>query len=190
MIGIPLVGAGLTRRPCWRRLRGPVVGLAVLLAGALAGFADGYRINLSPSEPLGLWRVLPAHHLARSLARGEDVGFCAPVRPYPFLEAGDCPDGLMPFVKQIVGLPGDQIVETDKGVTVNGHGLPHSRPHRRSISAALPLPQWRGRVTLSAGEYWTYGGNDPGLSFDSRYWGPLRRARIRFIARPVLTLGD
>ncbi|MHB1528620.1 MAG: S26 family signal peptidase [Acidiferrobacteraceae bacterium] len=186
MIVTPLVCAGLTRRPRWRRLRGPAVGLAALLAGALAGFANGYRINLSPSEPLGLWRVLPVRHLAR----GDDVGFCAPVHPYPFLEAGVCPDGLMPFVKQIVGLPGDRIVETDRGVTVNGQELLHSRPHRRSMGAAIPLPQWRGRLTLSADEYWTYGGNDPGLSFDSRYWGPLRRARIRFIARPVLTLGD
>lgn len=190
MIRLPLVCADFTHRPRWRRVRAPVVALVALLVGALAGFANGYRINLSPSEPLGLWRVLPAGHLAHALARGDDVGFCAPVHPYPFLEAGVCPDGLMPFVKQIVGVPGDRIVETDRGVTVNGQRLPHSRPHQRSTSLAISLPQWRGRVTLSVDEYWTYGGNDPGLSFDSRYWGPLRRARIRFIARPVLTLGD
>ena len=93
----------------------------------------------------------------------------------------------MPFVKQIVGLPGDWIIETDDGVTVNGQRLPHSRPRRRSIRGGLRLPQWRGRVTLAPGMYWTYGGNDPALSFDSRYWGPLQRARIRFIARPVFT---
>ncbi|MHB8348574.1 MAG: S26 family signal peptidase, partial [Acidiferrobacterales bacterium] len=154
---------------------------------AALALAAGYRINLSPSEPLGLWRVVSVRPSARSLRRGDDVGFCAPVRPYPFLELGACRDGLMPFVKQIVGLPGDRIVETDRGVTINGHWLPHSRPRLRSIHGGIRLPQWRGHFTLGPGVYWTYGGNDPALSFDSRYWGPLQRARIRFIAQPLLT---
>lgn len=159
----------------------------MLVGGAVLALAAGVRINLSPSEPLGLWRVVPVRPSARALRRGDDVGFCPPVRRYPFLEPGTCRSGLMPFVKQIVGLPGDRITETDRGVTVDGRRLPHSRPHRRSIHGGIRLPQWRGRMTLGPGVYWTYGANDPGLSFDSRYWGPLRRARIRFIVQPLLT---
>lgn len=173
---------------CYRqRLRAPAGVFMGLLGIVALVLAEGYRINLSPSEPLGLWRVVPVRPSVQSLRRGDDVGFCAPVRPYPFLEPGICRNGLMPFVKQIVGLPGDRIVETDGGVTINGHWLPHSRPRQRSVRGGVRLPQWRGRVTLAPGRYWTYGGNDPALSFDSRYWGPLERARIRFIAHPVFT---
>ena len=173
-------------QPHWRRLRVPAGGLTVLLVGMGWALAAGYRINLSPSEPRGLWRVLPVRALAGSLVRGDAVGFCAPVRPYPFLEPGSCRNGLMPFLKQIVGIPGDRIAETDRGVTINGQRLPHSRPRARSIRNGVRLPQWRGRITLGPGQYWTYGANDPRLSFDSRYWGPLGRARIRFMAEPIL----
>ncbi|MHB1952327.1 MAG: S26 family signal peptidase [Sulfobacillus sp.] len=162
------------------------MGLAVLGALAGAGLAAGYRINLTPSEPLGLWRVWPATTAPR---RGDTVSFCAPVPEYPFLDRGICPRGLMPFLKEIVGVPGDRIVETDRGVTVNGMRLPHSRPHRMAVGYLVRLPRWRGRMMLKPGVYWTYGSHDPRWSFDSRYWGPLARTRIRFLARPVWTVG-
>jgi len=177
----------LRLRPDWRVVRAPALGLAVLLAAAGAGWATGGRINLTPSEPLGLWQVLPSAAVPH---RGDYVSFCAPVHGYPFLDRGTCPNGLMPFLKEIVGVPGDRIVETARGVTVNGRWLPGSRPFAKAPGDALALPQWRGRLTLAPGEYWTYGSGDSRRSFDSRYWGPLPRARILFIARPMLTTGE
>ncbi len=173
-------------RPRWRlqAVSGLIACAAVL--GLMAAWGDnaGYRLNLTPSEPVGLWRITRGG-IPR---RGEYVGFCAPVARYPFLEAGKCANGLMPFVKEIVGVPGDRIVETGNGVTVDGRGLPESRPHRRARDGTR-LPQWHGHMTLGPGRYWTYGSGDPEWSFDSRYFGPLPRGRIRFVAHPVWTVG-
>lgn len=170
----------------WRRIRAPIIGLTVSGLVAAMGFALGYRVNLTPSEPLGLWRVEP---MTASPRRGDFIGFCAPVPGYPFLDRGLCPDGLMPFLKTIVGVPGDRIVETAHGVTVNGLPLPHSRPRRRARGYGTRLPHRYGTFTLAPNEYWTYGTHDPGRSFDSRYWGPIRQRRIRFLARPLWTFG-
>ncbi len=167
----------------WRAVRTPAALLTAMAVLAGSGWVAGVRVNLTPSEPVGLWRVRRG-----APRRGDYIGFCAPVRKYPFLEAGSCPNGVMPFLKEIVGVPGDSIVETDQGVVIDGRRLPRSRPLPRARDG-VALPRWRGRLTLPPGEYWTYGGGDPELSFDSRYFGPLPRARIRFVVRPVLTTG-
>ncbi|MGO6944738.1 conjugal transfer protein TraF, partial [Rhizobium johnstonii] len=37
-----------------------MAALVVILAIG-TGLAGGYRINLTPSEPLGVWRIVPLH---------------------------------------------------------------------------------------------------------------------------------
>ena len=67
--------------------------LILLLAGALlalllAAGPAGYRLNLTPSMPLGLWRlVVPSVY-----PRGATVAVCPPVDA-PFLPRGSCPIG-------------------------------------------------------------------------------------------------
>lgn len=172
-------------RPRWRRI---LVPAAMVLAGAAvlaAAGAAGLRINISPSEPIGLWQVRGVTSQI-ALRPGDMVTFCAPVHHYAFLEPGNCPNGLAPFLKQIAAGPGDVVREDSRGVTIDGHELPDSRPLARAVGYDIALPQWRGQITLAAGQYWTYGSGWPRLSFDSRYWGPLPRVLIRNVASPVL----
>jgi type IV secretory pathway protease TraF len=43
---------------------------------AAAAFTGGYRLNLTPSEPLGLWRI---EKLQRPVAIGDLVFLCPPM---------------------------------------------------------------------------------------------------------------
>ncbi|MHB8564978.1 MAG: S24/S26 family peptidase [Acidiferrobacteraceae bacterium] len=86
--GIPREAAPLRRvgprASAYRRLGRGVAPLALLVGAGLYGL----RINLTPSEPIGVW------HLHRGAPRmGDFVTLCPPLtRPYPFLERGTCPD--------------------------------------------------------------------------------------------------
>lgn len=142
---------------------------------------SGLRVNLTPSEPIGLWRV---HRGAPHV--GDFVTLCPPLhRTYPFLDRGACPDGVMPFLKKIVAGPGAQIRVTSRGVLIDGRVLAHSAPLRIAPGYGTVLPRRLGAWRLRRGQYWTYGAGDPRLSFDSRYWGPIPRRDILRIATPL-----
>ncbi|MHB8347886.1 MAG: S26 family signal peptidase [Acidiferrobacterales bacterium] len=160
-----------------RRLLWGAVFLALLVGAGLSGL----RVNLTPSEPIGVWRL---HRGAPHV--GEFVTLCPPLtRPYPFLEHGTCPGGVMPFLKEIVAGPGARIRETVHGVAVNGHRLPDSAPLRIAPGTGTVLPRRFGTGRLPRHAYWTYGAGDPRWSFDSRYFGPVPRRDLRRVATPV-----
>ncbi len=194
-------GFSFSRAPCtttrprhWKRLL-PVAVAGVMVALAVTAWDNGdWRLNLSPSEPMGIWSVTPITPGTR-LRVGDVVTLCPRLPsgyPYGWLEdknphaADACADGRAPFLKTIVAGPGDVVRETGRGVTIDGHPLPDSRPLPFTTSKPqVRLPQWRGTVTLKAGEYWAYGAGDPRFSFDSRYWGPFRQAKVRGVAHSV-----
>jgi conjugative transfer signal peptidase TraF len=180
------------RRPQWRRLI-PVAITGAIIASAVIAWNNGdWRLNLSPSEPMGLWSVQP-YRADDSLHIGEIITFC------PHLPAGydyswlgrdqvsnACTGGGTPYVKTIVAGPGDVVHEDRHGVTINGVPWPDSRPLPFTTSKPqLALPQWRGTITLKAGQYWAYGAGDPRFSFDSRYWGPFSRSQVQSVAHPI-----
>src|SRR5512143_555275 len=106
----------------FRSLRFPTLVTGAVLTGLAAAGVAGYRINLTPSMPLGIWRMVAASEYARGVV----VAVCPPVDA-PFLPRGSCPLGMQPLLKQIVGVPGDVITVTPAGVSINGGPLlPHS----------------------------------------------------------------
>jgi conjugative transfer signal peptidase TraF len=146
---------------------------------AAAGKA-GYRVNLTPSMPLGLWRVVAA--FPADYHRGQAVAVCPPVDA-PFLPRGSCPLGMQPLLKEIVALPGDVVTVTFAGVSVNGDPpLPHSPPLAQTLDGQ-PLPQWLGTWRLTG--YWLYGAGSP-RSFDSRYFGAVPAGCLQGVAYPVV----
>ncbi len=180
-------------RPCWKRLL-PVAVAGMLISGAVTAWDNGdWRLNLSPSEPMGIWSVTPLAP-GTKLHAGEIVTLC-PRLPsgyhYGWLKdknhaANACADGRAPYIKTIAAGPGDVIHENHHGVTINGKLLPDSRPLPYTTSKPqVRLPQWRGTVTLKAGQYWAYGAGDPRFSFDSRYWGPFLQSQVRGVAHPI-----
>jgi conjugative transfer signal peptidase TraF len=154
----------------------------VILAGGLLGF----RVNLTPSEPLGLWRIRP---LNRPATDGDLVFICPPrtkvmrqagVRGY--LKSGLCPSGYAPLIKTIAALSG-QMVSIGRVVRIDGKELGHS-----TLSAAdgqgRPLLPFGGGL-IPPGDVYLHS-NFPG-SFDSRYFGPIPASGILGFAKEVMT---
>lgn len=162
----------------WRRRNGLLLLGGLLLALRYAAEVGGYRFNLSPSMPLGLWRVVATP--PTDYRRGQAVVVCPPIDA-PFLPRGGCPLGMQPLLKQLVGLPGDVVTVTPAGVSVNGQRLPHSAPLTQTADGQ-PLPQQRGSGRLNG--FWLYGTDSP-RSFDSRYFGAVPLHCLRGVVRPL-----
>ena len=161
------------------------VALVLTGIGAECAHCTGWRLNLTGSEPRGLYRLEPIR--VTMLARGALVALCPPawVTPaaFPFYMTGTCPGGGRALLKTVVGIPGDRVEASTAGVRINGVPLADSAARRRSDRYQIRLPNWRGATVLGKGQYWVYGsGARPRLaarSFDSRYFGPVSTSQLR-----------
>jgi conjugative transfer signal peptidase TraF len=170
------------RRSNWHRLRWPAA-IGMTVASALgSAWATGWRFNTTPSEPLGLYRLAPMT-AQTVIHRGALISFCPPVALYPFMVHGGCPNGGAPFLKTVVGVPGDVVDVSAAGVSVNGQLLLQSRVivHPKAWPG-LTLPADFGAHRLASGQYWAFGSGDPKRSFDSRNWGVVQRDRLIAVA--------
>ncbi|MBN7807746.1 conjugative transfer signal peptidase TraF [Agrobacterium rubi] len=156
---------------------------AILLTVTAA--IGGYRINLTPSEPLGLWRIIPLH---RPVAVNDLVFICPSetaamreARARGYLRSGFCPGGVAPLIKTVIAIAG-QHVDIGDSVTVDGRTVPSSdlalcdgrgRPLTPFPSGVVPL----GHVFLHS--------PFPG-SYDSRYFGSVPASGILGLGEEVL----
>lgn len=162
-------------------------GAALVVSGvAAAGLIGGYRLNLTPSEALGLWRIEATE---QDLAVGDLVFVCPPAIG-PFVEAhklgylrrGLCAGGLAPLLKSVAALPG-QRVDIGDHVVVDGIPVPSSDV-RRTDGAGRAIAPYRGAVVPVAHLFLH---SSFASSYDSRYFGPIPDAGLLGLARPVLT---
>ncbi|NTF44037.1 conjugative transfer signal peptidase TraF [Rhizobium sp. AC27/96] len=155
----------------------------VLVVTALAG---GYRINLTPSEPLGLWRFVP---LDRPAAVDDLVFICPPAtaemreaRARGYLRPGSCPDGVAPLIKTVIAVAG-QHVEIGADVSVDGRPVFSSRLASRDGSDRPLVPFTSGIVPPG----YVFLHSSFSGSYDSRYFGPVPTSGILGLAQEVLT---
>lgn len=174
-------------RPLRRRYALLALGLALPLALLMAGFAGGLRLNLTPSYPLGLWRIVP---LDRSVAVGDLIFICPPQTPAfetarerGYVRHGLCPGWSSPLIKTVAALGGAH-VEVGESVNIDGSSAPHSQP--RPVDAeGRTLEPWSGG-DVPAGDLFLlsqYAG-----SYDSRYFGPIPADGLLGLAQPILTV--
>ncbi|MUZ74451.1 conjugative transfer signal peptidase TraF [Agrobacterium vitis] len=164
-----------------------LVAAASIVAGATsAAIIGGYRINMTPSEPLGLWRIVT---LDRPAAIGALVFICPPQTPTMqvargrgYLRFGTCPSGLAPLIKTVVAVAG-QRVEIGSGVTIDGRRVASSDLAKRD-GKGRPLMPFTGGIV--PGNHVFLHSSFKG-SYDSRYFGPLPASGILGLAQPVLT---
>ncbi|MBB3237068.1 conjugative transfer signal peptidase TraF [Phyllobacterium endophyticum] len=165
----------------------PVLVTSVaLLTIAAGGWFGGYRLNLTPSEPLGLWQIEP---LTRPLSVGDMVFDCPPSSKEfalaverGYVHRGLCPVGVAPLIKTVVALSG-QRVEIGSDVVIDRLPLPNSAV-RPSDGAGRPLHPFAGGIVPS-GHLFLH--SDFASSYDSRYFGPVPETGLLGLARPVLT---
>lgn len=165
-----------------------VLGFATALTAcvAAAGTWGGYRLNMTWSYPLGLWRIEP---MRREPKVGDLAFICPPSTPAfdlaferGYLPRGLCPGGTGPLIKTLAALAGQDIVVDDR---VHIDGLPLENSDLRSADAqGRALPAFAGGV-VPAGHVFLHS-RFPG-SYDSRYFGPIPANGILGFARPILT---
>lgn len=174
-----------------RQRRGAWVLLAAAAASALlinlACTFGGFRINMTPSEPLGLWRILP---LDRDPVVGDMVFVCLPLsalvdeaRARGYLRRGLCVSGYAPLIKTVVAVAGQQ-VEIGQTVRIDGEEVPHSVLAGRD-GVGRPLISARGERIHSAHVF--LHSPYPG-SWDSRYFGSVPVSSVLGLASEVLTI--
>lgn len=170
----------------WRRAA--VVTTIVVIPALIlaAAYPAGFRLNLTPSYPRGLWRIIP---LQRDTAIGDLVFVCPPrtpgfelARARGYVRRGSCPGGMGPLIKTVVALPG-QTIEIAGSVTIDGGELPHSDVQPTDAEGRELGPYSGGMVP--AGTLFLH--SDFAGSYDSRYFGSIPASGLLGLARPVFT---
>ncbi|WP_397488475.1 conjugative transfer signal peptidase TraF [Rhizobium ruizarguesonis] len=154
---------------------------------AASGFIGGYRLNLTPSEPLGLWRI---EELQRPVAIGDLVFLCPPLtavfaeaRRRGYLRRGLCAGGFAPLIKTVAALPTQRVEITDH-VLIDGRPVPASSVWGRDGEGRVLLPDSGGVVP----PHYLFLHSSFASSYDSRYFGPVPDSGLLGLARPVFTL--
>lgn len=156
------------------------LGFIVLLGG------QGFRVNLTPSEPLGLWRIVKPD---RPILVGDLIFICPPdtdamreARARGYLRVGLCAGRVAPLIKMVVATSG-QTIEIRDDVRVDGRPLPHSRVAPVD-GQGREMVRYDGGVVPPGAVYLH---SEFPASFDSRYFGPLPMDGILGLAREVWT---
>jgi len=163
------------------------LGVSSLAAMTGAGWLGGYRINLTPSYPIGLWRIVPLDHEPQV---GDLIFICPPpTKPFlaalerGYLRSGLCLGGFAPLIKIIAATEGQDVVIAH-GVTVDGRLLPHSEV-RSLDGAGRPLRAFAGGM-VPAGYLLVH--SDYEASYDSRYFGSILASGLLGRAQPIFTI--
>lgn len=147
----------------------------------------GLYVNLTPSLPRGLYRVIHA-----PLRRGtivlvclsDSIGRWGLQRGY--LSTGSCPGDVMPLGKCIRGIGGDTVIKTARAVAINGRVLDSSRTVMRDRQGRSVPAFPDTMLVLHRDDVWLAG--VAARSWDSRYFGPIHRQQIRAVLTPVMTI--
>jgi conjugative transfer signal peptidase TraF len=153
----------------------------LLLTAALSlAFADRQIvINTSDSMPRGLYV-----RTSETPGVGRIIDFPVPPRARAYMRARTGHDGARWYIlKTIVAGPGDRVCTLGGELMVNGKRLGAIMPRDGD---GRPLPQWQADRRLGPDEYFAFSDRIP-TSFDSRYFGPVTRAQIASVRRPVVT---
>jgi conjugative transfer signal peptidase TraF len=162
-------------------------GVLVGMLLATAPIALGVRLNLTDSLPRGLY--IETHE---RIGRGSLVVECLPLSLATFamqrgwLGKGSCASGVMPILKQVAAVAGDEVEITDAYVAVNGQMLWRTRTlHLDSQGRWVPAVP-RGTRMLKEGEVFLMATSIPN-SWDGRYTGPAQLSDLVATVQPVWT---
>lgn len=164
-----------------------LAGLAslVLFAGTdVAVHAARLHFNDSSSVPVGLYRETPdgsgkysAFCLAPAVLRSAQQAGLQ-------LNGGSCPGDVSPVLKVLIRATRSQpLTFSDHGFSVGGTLLPNTAPKPFS-GTGKALTHYPFGTYIDG--FWAISSYNRD-SFDSRYFGPVDQAAIRFYATPVLT---
>lgn len=172
-----------------RKLKQNYLMISLLLAFtcmAVLAKKFGLLINVTPSMPFGLY--IEDH---RTIGRGDVVSMCL-AEPHKTLairmgyirEGGSGCKGVNSLIKEVIALPGDDVVLKDDYIIVNKQK--YLFPTKYIDSHGRKLQVYPRGVYSNTSGYWTIGVNDKN-SWDSRYFGPVEKRGILNKLRPLIT---
>lgn len=170
-----------------RRVVALLAAVSVAVAtSALVAAVFGLRLNTTPSEPLGLWRIVP---LDRPPRVGDRLFVCLP-RTAPFEEArrrgylrfGLCSGWRGPLIKQVAALGGARVA-VGHSVAIDGMPLPNSTLRAHDGEGRVLAPFVGGVLPERA--IFLHSGFEG--SYDSRYFGPVPLDGVLGRAVPLFT---
>jgi conjugative transfer signal peptidase TraF len=148
----------------------------------------GLRFNTTRSVDPGFYWVIN-----KQPEKGDFVSFCpaetaisqmAYLRGY--IGFGNCPGHYQRLLKIVYGMAGDKIEFQEQSISVNGSVLPQSTLLTQDGLGRSLVPFSPKPIVLNNDELWVMTNRNP-LSFDSRYFGPIRLAQISNVVRPIWT---
>lgn len=137
-------------------------------------------LNLSNSEPLGIYRRIPFDgHLQTS----ELVFLVAPEQARPYIYGrGWLPEGWL-LLKSVGALTGDKVTISNDSIKIKGV---YTGPVLDKDNEGKPLPRLRGDIHIPAAHFLPIASRINN-SFDGRYFGPVSYQLIQGKAIPVFT---
>lgn len=160
----------------------------ILILGLILAWFQGYRLNMTPSVPIGLYRQLNEAPELGDLASFclESTVFNTLAKDRGYLRPGSCASGLRPLLKKMAGRPGDLIGFTPEGlISVDGRILPHSAPVFVDSKGQLMPPSKLQPGSIPADQALLISPEDGG--FDSRYFGLVSLHELRKV-EPVMVV--
>lgn len=133
-------------------------------------------INESPSLPRGVYVRAPS----QAIGRGAIVAAPQPAASRAYLASLGMPADVL-LIKRIAAVEGDRVCRGPGRVSTLTRTVEVHDRDRRGVD----LPVWTGCRRLVAGEVFLLG--DTASSFDSRYFGPVRRSAVTGVYQEILT---
>ncbi len=171
------------KKRCWTlRIVTVAVGYAVLLGTGLIGYrlpaALGYCLNLTPSEPVGIYRLAPG-----GAERGALVWLKQPTGPTALVLRRYAPANI-PLIKRVAAVAGDVVQLGAHGVRIDGTLWPDSAPLDRDAEGQ-PLQHYQfGNYRVRTRQVWVLSQHPRGI--DSRYFGPVAISSVISQLIPVI----
>lgn len=159
----------------WATILG--LGLAAPLLPVVAGAMPTLAlVNETRSLPRGLY----VRRFGEDIRRGGTAAVIPPEAARPYLASLGAPNDML-LLKRVAAIGGDRVCRAnDRVITPSGAARVLANDRR-----GAPLAAWRDCRRLEADEVFLLGeGAD---SFDSRYFGPVKRSRLRGVFAPVAT---
>lgn len=162
--------------------------LLLLVCSCFVLFQQGYRFNVTPSMPKGIYQLVPGNP---GIDRGDLVSVCLAIEPFAslaldrgYLRSGSCPDGTEPLLKVVAGLPGDLLEVGPEGIRINSRMMPQSMiAATDSLDQPMPISTTLSPGRIPEGMVLILSREHPG-GFDGRYFGLLPLASLQKV-KPV-----
>ena len=135
------------------------------------------------SVPIGFYRIISS---ARLIQPGDIVSFCLPDKiaqiglSRGYLTKGQCKNGSEPLMKEVIAVPGDQVMVSDDQLEiVHASNTTNYMAISNVIDKnKLPVMRFIRKGKYIATGYWVYGFGSPRYSWDSRYYGEIPKDNV------------